>query len=657
MTSALNDVAKKIDAARFFILSRLQLGLFKLGLFTLGALTGSAVCASANGYVEQPYFAEKVASGMLPAIAERVPADPFVVDLAAKDRAVGAYGGTMHILGNKDKSIRYMVVNGYARLVGYNEAYELVPDLLRDVTVDEGKVFTFHLRAGHKWSDGAPFTTEDFRYWWEEVANNEELRPSGPPVFLQVEGEWPQVTILDETTIRYAWSKPNPLFLAELAGARPPFIYQPAHYMKQFHKNHVGEAALAPMIAAEGVRNWAALHNRMDEMYKYTNAALPTLQPWINTIDPPATRYVFERNPFYHRVDTAGHQLPYIDEVVMTIAAGGLIAAKANAGEVDLQSWGLSLSDAAILRKGEETGNYEARLWTTGYAADMALYPNLTVNDAGWRTLLRDKRFRHALSMGIDRRVINDVVYSGFAKAGNIGPLKESPLHHRKRARKFSKFDPKRADRLLDEIGLAWDAKRNFRMLPDGRPLQIVIETDGERPNEIDALQLIKESWAEIGIDVIMRPLDRDILRNRVYAGETMMAAFYGWDVGIPTVQMAPSFLAPVTQDNFSWPRWGQYHQTSGSAGEPVDMPAAKKLMDRYKAWMNAKSDQERHDIWSDMLDIHAEELFAIGLIQSAPQPIVVRNGLMNVPKRAVYSYEPGAQFGVYRPDEFFYAQ
>ena len=52
----------------------------------------------------------------------------------------------------------------------------------------------------------------------------------------------------------------------------------------------------------------------------------------------PADRIVFERNPYYYRVDGAGHQLPYLDQVVFTIADSQINAAKTGAGESDLQA-------------------------------------------------------------------------------------------------------------------------------------------------------------------------------------------------------------------------------------------------------------------------------------------------------------------------------
>ena len=94
---------------------------------------------------------------------------------------------------------------------------KLIPDIARAVDIEEGRRFTFHLRRGHRWSDGEPFTSEDFRYYWEDIAANKEMSKFGPPQELLVEGEMPVVEFPDEWTVRYTWSKPNPVFPA---GAR-----------------------------------------------------------------------------------------------------------------------------------------------------------------------------------------------------------------------------------------------------------------------------------------------------------------------------------------------------------------------------------------------------------------------------------------------------
>ena len=234
----------------------------KLGRFVCGVIVGFAVFAAhwgagAAAPIETPELVAAVADGKLPPVNERIPETPVVVDLSGAGQSIGAHGGTLNILMGRAKDIRMMMVYGYARLIGYNPNLEFVSDLLERFEVEGGKVFTFTLRKGHKWSDGAPFTVEDFRYYFEDVVNNPDLSPFGPPTTLLVDGEAPRFEILDAHRVRYSWSKPNPSFLPAIAGARPLFLYRPAHYLKQFHARYVDEAELKKKVDEAAKRNWA----------------------------------------------------------------------------------------------------------------------------------------------------------------------------------------------------------------------------------------------------------------------------------------------------------------------------------------------------------------------------------------------------------------
>ena len=620
------------------------------------AVLGLSVAQAAD-YQESTFWQSDVDAGSLPPVAERVPDAPKIVDLKLRNRELGQQGGTLRTMVTRSKDVRQMVVYGYGRLVGFNERYELVADILKSFENEDDKKFTLHLRPGHKWSDGNPFTSEDFRYFWENVANNELLSPSGPVDFLRVEGELPKVSFPDAHTVIYEWSKPNPQFLQMLAEARPPFIYRPSHYLKSYHADFTDEEELRERLYEARVRSWAALHNRQDNMYKFDNPDLPTLQPWMMATKDGKSRFLFVRNPYYHRVDTNGVQLPYVDVIEMQVVAPGLVAAKSNAGEVDLQARGLDFKDAAILKKGEASGGYKTKLWGNGTASQIAIYPNLNYNDEGWRDVMRDVRFRRALSLAINRKTINKGLYFGLAKPGGMTVLPISPFFKEKNRDAWAIRDLEAANALLDEMGLDKRDKDGFRLLPDGRPAWVVIETAGERQEVENALQIITDNWAEIGVKLIMRPLERDILRNRVYAGETMASTWFGWDNGLPQPYTSPSYLAPWDQAFQSWPKWGQYHQNHGAVGEPPDLPAAIELNDLAHQWTKAYSSVDRGLIWQQMVDIHADNVFAIGIINGAPQPVVVSNSLRNVPEKAIWAWSPGAHFGVHRPDEFFFAE
>ncbi len=607
-------------------------------------------------FTESISLSDQVESGLLPAIDDRVPDTPLIVDLRAKGRTAGQQGGVLRTMVSRKKDIRQMVVYGYARLIGYDHNYKLKPDLLLDYDVDENRKFTFRLRPGHRWSDGHPFTSADFKYWWQDVANNPELSPSGPPSILRVDGELPEVTFPDQHTVIYQWNKPNPHFLPALAQARPPFIFRPRHYLEQFHHGYATKDSLAAMIEDKRVRSWMALHNKLDNMYKFDNAALPTLQPWMANDKGSKSLKVFTRNPFYHRVDTNGVQLPYIDAVHMSIVGGGLIAAKANAGESDLQARGLDFNNIAILKKGEkDSDNYRVHLWANGVAAQIAIYPNLNYRDPVWRELLRDVRFRRALSMGIDRNMINRALYFDLGTESSMQALPDSPLHDPQLQTLWATFNTDKANQLLDDIGLTTKRADGIRLLPDGRPMRFVIETAGERQEVENALQIITDTWRELGIQLVMRPLDRDILRMHVYSGITMASVWFGWDNGIPNAQISPDYLAPTQQEFFAWPMWGQFHQTGGEAGESPDMPEAAQLLELSRQWEQTTSETEKHAIWKKMLRIHADQVYGIGVIAETPQPVVASKHLRNVPEDVLWSWEPGAHFGIHRIDEFYF--
>ena len=292
-----------------FALFRSALVKSAIRLAAVAFVATPAIAAPDLSQMEAPMLAEKVAAGELPPLERRLPAIPKVVDLSGSSREPGAYGGTWNMLMKDQKDIRMMTIFSYARLVGFNTDFDLEPDILESIDVEDDRVFTMHLRPGHRWSDGHPFTSEDFRYWYEDVALNEELSSGGFPPDMRPHGEGPKFEVIDETTVRYTWTEPNPLFLPALAGPRPLEIAVPAHYLKQFHARYQDPEKLAKMVEEEGVKDWDSLHRRMARSYRPENPALPTLMPWRNMTDPPAERFVFERNPYFHRVDEHGRPI------------------------------------------------------------------------------------------------------------------------------------------------------------------------------------------------------------------------------------------------------------------------------------------------------------------------------------------------------------
>lgn len=606
--------------------------------------------------LEPDFFKDLLGSGKLPPLAERLPKAPRVMNLASIGRKPGRYGGSIRSLIGTQKDIRLMTINGYSRLVGYDEKLNLHPDILESFDVQEGRIFTFKLRDGHKWSDGSLLSAEDFRYAYEDIWLNEDLAPGGPATALMSGDKPPAFEVIDQLTVRYTWDTPNPDFLPALAAAQPLSMVVPSAYLKQFHKKYQDEAKLAELVKKNKVKKWTVLHLRMGRSYRPENPELPTLDPWRVITAPPAEQFVFERNPFFHRVDENGLQLPYIDKVILNVSSSAILPAKVGSGDSDWQGAGIEFSDYTFLKESEQRYPVKVHLWKRTIGSRFSLLPNMNAADPVWRPLLRDVRMRRALSLAINRDEINKAVFYGLGNISSDTLLPDSPLYKSDYAQAWSKHDPDQARALLDELGLNQFDDDGVRILPDGRPAKIVVETAGEGLAETDVLELITDHWRNVGIALFIRTSQRDVFRSRCMNGEIMMSLWSGINNGLATADMNPGDLAPTTDDQLQWPVWGANYLSHGKRGEPPDLPAAVELVTLAKAWRTAGDEAQRVAIWGDMLKLYTDQVFSIGMVNMTPQPVLRSARLQNFPEEGLYGFDPTCYFGVYMPDTFWLA-
>ena len=120
---------------------------------------------------------------------------------------------------------------------------------------------------------------------------------------------------------------------------------------------------------------------------------------------------------------------------------------------------------------------------------------------------------------------------------------------------------------------------------------------------------------------------------------------------------MSPSELTPTNPYQLQWPVWGRYYQSSGRSGSEPNLATVRRLAALNEAWMRAKTEPERTKIWQEIIAIHGRAVFHLGLLSGVMHPVVVSNRLRNVPLKGVYSWDPGAYFGVYKPDVFWFAR
>lgn len=628
-------------------------------MITRRAAIAGAVGALAlprRGLAEAPLLAPIIAAGNLPPQAARLPRNPRVVDLAAMGRDVGKQGGTLRTLIGGQRDVRIVPILSYARLMTYGTDLELGPDLLAGCDVENERRFTLHLREGHRWSDGTAFTSEDFRYTWEDVITNTELYEGGPPVDLISHGEVARFEVLDTVTVRYTFAGPMPDFLPKLAAPLPLILFMPSAYLRQFHKRYADPATLERLAAEQRVDDWRRLHLKMSRAIRPENPDLPTLEAWRPRTAPPAEQFIFERNPFFHRTDQNGTQLPYVDRLVLNVASAEVTMAKSATGESDLQVAGLGFSDYTFLKSAEKLHPLRVDLWRKSQGSAVALFPNLNCVDPVWQRLFRDVRMRRAMSVAIDREEINKALFFGLATESADTVLPESPLYRPEYARAWAQHDPDLANALLDELGLNDRGPGGIRVLPDGRQAGIVVETAGESSIETDVLELIRDHFRKVGLALYIRSSQRDIFRSRALAGQIQMSVWQGLDNGVPTADMTPEELAPTSADQLQWPLWGSWYGSAGNAGEAPTMPEVLELSDLHKAWGDSATREDRAAIWARMLRIRAEQVFSIGTVSGALQPVVRSSLLRNLPDKGLYGFEPLSFLGAYLPDTFFLA-
>lgn len=611
-------------------------------------------------YNEAPMLADKVAAGELPPVAERLPENPVVT---APVEMVGKYGGTLRTAtwwpeaGNVqlffavDAPIKWKAdLTGYE--AGLAESYEWSED---------GMTFTLHLRPGLKWSDGEPYTTADWQFWWEDMAKNEDIKWRTVPGYLRKSDGTPiDMEFPDETTV--VWKSDQPLWIApfymaqgfwEFAGP----MMKPAHYLKQFHPTYTEGATFEELEAKD---KW------------YENPDFPCLFAWCNSARAEdGTSLTFSRNPYFWRVDTEGNQLPYIDEIYTEIVSDEQVRVlNCSQGKYDavFRACG-GPNDIPFLAEQAEAGGY---VMLDGWMNGAGAWPGYMVNQyyvaggknyaddtpemaAEIRALLRDKRFRQALSHGLDRNRLIEVVWNGIGdpKGATISPQSwhfastEGQAVYNEWAAAYADLNIETANMLLDEVGMVDADGDGWRDLPSGEPFIMTVDvTDwgGSLKVQTDSASEAEAQWeTNLKIQVEIKNLQgQPDVDTRTNEGYYMLRGAHISEIDIWTY---PDWIFPIV-NRYVFPLEGRYYATGGAActTEPAEgnqypcgvMPEpgspAETLQQLYVKGLNTKTIDERHAVVWEAIDVYINEgPFVIGVSGDQLMPILVNKNLKNV--------------------------
>ncbi len=600
--------------------------------------------------MEAPMLAELVSQGSLPPVEERLPIAAHRAVIEPLEE-LGRYGLSWRTMyrGPGDWPWFTRTV-GHEQLVQWNRAWnDLEPGIARSWEVqDGGRTYLFRLREGMRWHDGERFTAQDFRFWYDNVVTNSEIVIPWPGYFF-TDGELFTLDTPDDYTVVFRFSGINAFFLESAASADGRFLIPHAeHYFSQFHGD-LNPAANATAVAA-GYADWVEYYEFLGNQW-WDNPDRPSLYPWIPRmgVGDATERWVLDRNPYYWKVDTAGRQLPYLDQVVMdNIPDNEVRLLRITSGQIDLHSRSMG-GDVSlpVYIENAERGNYRVFELDRSDTNIHAIAFNQTVNDPVLREIFGQKDFRVAMSLAINRPEINDLLFFGRTIPHQHGPRPEMPFYHERLSTQYTEFDPDEANRLLDNLGYVRGAD-GWRVGPDGRQINLTLDSHSGQ----DELELVEQYWEAVGIRTNLNFIERSFMTERYLNNQHEVGRYFGGP-GLMDWLLDSRHEVPSHWESIFAVPWANWY--SGASGPSEEPPADVQEMQRIWTQIQLEPDlQRRISLVEPMLDIAADRFDVIGLLLTPPSFGIVRNDFRNFPDR---QFNTGGAYndpGPARPEQFF---
>ncbi len=610
-------------------------------------------------------LAELVKAGKLPSVDKRLPPSPLVIKPIAE---VGKYGGTIRtaipnvnqLFGDPQSVIGTEQVLRIGR-----DFSSIVPGLFESWEFNNNATQqTLKLRRGLKWSDGSPMTTADCLFDWEDCKNNKELAPAGPPSAWKTgpKATPMQMKALDDYTLQLTFTDPYPLIILQqgfYAGCQNGGMFNPKNYLKQFHPKYTDAAIVDKAAKDAKFDTWVQHFNAKALVGSTIPAAvgLPGMTAFIRTADDPS-HHTYERNPYYWKVDSAGNQLPYIDKVVIEIIQDPeLITTKLLAGNFDFIGNQAYLKNMELYKKSLTSAKLKLLMWDSTLVAAVLLYPNMTTKDKELRDFFQRKNVRYALSMAMNRKEINDVVHFGLGQPRQVALWPTSIYYQKGDEAQKSEYDKAKANALLDQEGFTKKDAQGYRLFPSGKRIGWTAEYDQAQGDIAPTLELCIQYWKDIGVELQIKPLDRNLLNQRFLNNDEPFATWQG-DIGSDIVfPISPKIMHGNSEANAlgwgrAWEAWmtqkGQFPQLEE---EPPDWVKAQ-----YTDWTKFQStydEKERIKIMRGLWDRFYDYLPCWGTV-GVPQPILVNQALTNIPEKGVFGFGTIRMVPV-NPEQFFF--
>jgi peptide/nickel transport system substrate-binding protein len=583
-------------------------------------------------------LADLVKAGKLPALEARLPKKPMVM---VGYEGVGKFGGTWRraFQGVSD-------INGPTKVVDrawawFDKNLNLVPRVLDSWSVSaDGKVWTIKLREGLKWSDGkADYTTDDIDFWYKNELQNKKLTPGTNTKWYDPDKTIVKFAAVDKYTATWTYTKPKPMFIYNMTrsgngnvpGANAPDPVTPAHYLKQFHEDTTTDkAALEADVKKRGFADWQSYYSNFARSWT-ANPEKPSIGAWLSKNTHSDELFLMERNPYFWAVDTAGNQLPYIDKVthrVYAAAAADVLTLRVTNGEIDMQYRLMTIANLPVYKAGEAKGDYKVVIGAL--ASHICFNCNLTTKNKPLAEFFNQRDARIAMSLGIDRNNINQLVYNGLLTPRQYSPTKASPQYYEKLTNAYIKYDPDTANKMLDAAGYSKKDANGIRLYKDGSgPISFTIEGITSSGQDVDAANLVSKDLAKIGIKATYKFVERALYTTH-YTANDIEAGWFGADRAVlPLVPEAIIFRG-VQPDRPWCPAWGFWYLNPKDPNA-VEPPKDHWIRNIWKIWdeeIAIEPDAAKQNAaFKKVLDIWATELPFVSLLGELPAVTIVKNG------------------------------
>ena len=626
-----------------------KLLIITIGLLVITSLVGFATVFAFN---ENPMFAEKVKKGELPPVEERLPKEPFVVTPYDE---IGKYGGTLRGISiSYESGTSEIMAWRHVNMVRFDDdCSTIVPNVAKEWRWnDDFTEILFRLREGHRWSDGEPFTVDDVVFWMDDIILNNEIHKATPSPWGSVGSS---VEKIDEITVKFKFEKPFTGLLYYLGGGGSYFVpWAPKHFFEQYHIKYnpnANEEAIA-----KGFDNWVQQFTSYWNKWKDAIVSsaygleVPTLGSHILLKEPTTTRRVFVANPYYFKVDTAGNQLPYIDYHDERFLEKQLWPLEIMNGNVDQKAQNMPLNIYPVLKEDEKKGDYTLQL-PLGMVGPTFIF-NMTDKDPVLRKIYGDVRFRYAMSLAINRDEVNETLFLGLGTPEQALP-QNVPYVTEEDKKFMTEYDPERANKLLDEMGLK-KGPDGIRMRSDGKPLTILWEYTLQYVWSPEFPALISEYWQDVGVNVLLKEINTQLSRDKQKSNTLDITSEWMAPYEPSMISSPQLFVVPYAS---FWPimgtPWMDWKTSDGKSGE--EPPSwVKRLWEIADEFKTVVPGSERYmELGKEMIALNFENLVVIGTLGEIPLITVVNNRMGNVPEWKVNTTYYGYAYP-YRADQWY---